>query len=377
MFKQLSSWILLDLGDFEEEFRQFHLQDTITLYKLTAIFVAIANMSMLFIDSLFMKGAGDLFAWVVVIRSMYTAFTLMSIIVIQRPSVGHTRLEEVTFVWVIVTGIYFILFNFTRPSNYLSTNIDILLIFGIYVLTSMRMSWLTALAVSFSVGSLIVAYYFKPDASIVTRITATWTHIFIQILGVVSAIQIETYRRRAFLAYVHEREAREAATTMLRIDSLTQSLTRQYFLELAEQEFERANRYAHPLAVLMLDLDHFKDINDEYGHRAGDEALQKFSRMILEQKRQSDLFGRLGGEEFGLILPETDLKNAQAVAQRIQEEWAKTHIEVSSLLIHSTVSIGVTVVSDRDQAFEDVLIRADEVLYKAKQNGRNRVEAIR
>lgn len=377
MLNSLIKQVLLDLGDLEEEYQEFHLQSTLVIYKLTAVFVAVANLAMLGIDSLFLNGQVELLLWMSVIRAMYTAFTLLSLFAVQRPNPNYARIESVTFVWIMITSIYFILFNFIRPSNHFTTSIDTLLVFGIYVLAPLRMNRLIALTIGFSAGSVMVAFWVKADMSLIDQGVMLGTHIFVQLIGLASAVQIQSYRRTAFLAYRQEREARELALGMLRIDALTQSLSRQYFLDLAEKEFERAKRYKHPLSILMMDLDFFKIINDKYGHKVGDAALQQFSRLVMEQKRMTDLFGRLGGEEFALMLPETDLDGAEETARRIQEIWAGTDIQTPVLIISSTVSIGVTAMLAHDTIFDDMLIRADEIMYRAKHGGRNRVEILR
>ena len=127
--------------------------------------------------------------------------------------------------------------------------------------------------------------------------------------------------------------------------------------------------------MLVLDADHFKNINDTYGHYAGDLVLRSLSLVILEQKRAQDTFGRLGGEEFALLLPETNLQQAKVVAERVQKVWAGTPCNVDGQIIHSTVSIGVAEANEQDTSFEDVLRRADRMMYKAKEAGRNRVVA--
>jgi diguanylate cyclase (GGDEF)-like protein len=124
-----------------------------------------------------------------------------------------------------------------------------------------------------------------------------------------------------------------------------------------------------------MDADHFKDINDTYGHYAGDLVLRNVSLVSLEQKRAQDTFGRLGGEEFGLLLPETSLEQAKVVAERIQRAWEQTPCIVDGKLIHSTVSIGVAEAHPDDKSFEDILHRADRMMYKAKEAGRNRIMA--
>jgi diguanylate cyclase (GGDEF)-like protein len=127
--------------------------------------------------------------------------------------------------------------------------------------------------------------------------------------------------------------------------------------------------------MLVLDVDRFKNINDTYGHHAGDLVLRSLSLVVLEQKRAQDTFGRLGGEEFGLLLPETNREQAKIVAERIQKIWEQTPSTVEGQVIHSTVSIGVAEVRLEDRSFEDVLRRADRMMYKAKEAGRNTVVA--
>jgi len=125
--------------------------------------------------------------------------------------------------------------------------------------------------------------------------------------------------------------------------------------------------------MLVLDADHFKNINDTYGHYAGDLVLRSLSLVILEQKRTQDTFGRLGGEEFALLLPETNLQQAKVVAERVQKAWAQTPSSVDGRIIYSTVSVGVAQANEQDTSFEDVLRRADRMMYKGKDAGRNRV----
>jgi diguanylate cyclase (GGDEF)-like protein len=124
-----------------------------------------------------------------------------------------------------------------------------------------------------------------------------------------------------------------------------------------------------------MDADRFKNINDSYGHHAGDIVLRSLSLVALEQKRAQDTFGRLGGEEFGLILPETNLEQARIVAERIQKTWEQSPVNLDGEMIQSTVSIGVAEANTDDKSFDDVLRRADRMMYKAKEAGRNRVVA--
>jgi len=152
-------------------------------------------------------------------------------------------------------------------------------------------------------------------------------------------------------------------------DPLTGALTRRHMDELCQAELDRSRRNGHSVALLMMDLDHFKLINDTHGHQTGDEVLVSFVRGTREMMRPSDALGRFGGEEFVAMLPETDLPQARLVAERIRARCAQN----GSATAH-TVSIGLTVSASPSDTMRDMLKRADLALYQAKAQGRNLVE---
>ncbi|MBD3267321.1 diguanylate cyclase [bacterium] len=157
-------------------------------------------------------------------------------------------------------------------------------------------------------------------------------------------------------------------------DALTGSYNRRMFVEQAQAEFRRSQRYNKPLTVLMLDIDFFKKVNDTYGHMAGDKVLKAFAHGCESSLRDTDLFGRMGGEEFAAVLVETDLEQAYTVAQRVLSDIANMKIVFDDYTISITVSIGMTKLEADDPSFDALISRSDEALYKAKQNGRNRIE---
>jgi len=159
-----------------------------------------------------------------------------------------------------------------------------------------------------------------------------------------------------------------------RTDDLTRVCNRRYFVELADRELARARRHRRPFTLLMIDIDHFKAINDTWGHRTGDMALRQVARVIGETLRAADLFGRLGGEEFAAVLVETEEAEAIEVAHRICATVAAARIAApNGTPIPVTVSIGLTQLRGRDIAFDNALNEADQAMYAAKQTGRNRV----
>ncbi len=168
---------------------------------------------------------------------------------------------------------------------------------------------------------------------------------------------------------VDELELRQIATT----DSLTGAQNRRSFLLDVEKEIGRAKRYKRSASFVAFDVDHFKLVNDTYGHNAGDLVLQTLAGICRADLRSVDLFGRLGGEEFMIFLPETDHQGAMLTAERLRAKIESTPVMDGATEIKVTASFGVTVFSDEDAEPLDLLKRADDALYEAKNNGRNRV----
>ncbi|WP_109109338.1 diguanylate cyclase [Azospirillum sp. TSO35-2] len=166
-----------------------------------------------------------------------------------------------------------------------------------------------------------------------------------------------------------ESELRRMATT----DPLTGLSNRRRFMELAETEMARLRRYGRPVSVLMLDIDRFKAINDHHGHAAGDQALVRLADVCRSELRDTDHVGRLGGEEFAIILPETGLSSAVEVAERLRQRLALADMPLAGGSLRMTVSIGVAVCDGEDTSIERALGRADRAMYEAKTLGRNRV----
>ncbi|WP_109151487.1 diguanylate cyclase [Azospirillum sp. TSO5] len=171
-----------------------------------------------------------------------------------------------------------------------------------------------------------------------------------------------------------ESELRRMATT----DPLTGLSNRRRFMELAEVEMARLRRYGRAVSVLMLDIDRFKAINDTHGHAVGDHALVRMAEVCRDELRDTDHIGRLGGEEFAIILPETPLASATEVAERLRQRLALAEVPIvpgdhRHGCLRMTVSIGVALCGDEDSSIERALGRADRALYEAKAAGRNRI----
>ncbi len=193
-----------------------------------------------------------------------------------------------------------------------------------------------------------------------------------------SAVRDASGKVLYFVAQIQDITERRALLDKLEFqaskDYLTGLSNRRHFLERGEAELAHVQRYGHALSLFMLDIDHFKNINDTYGHKAGDIVLQKLSQVLQDTLRNVDIIGRIGGEEFVVLLPETDLEQALEVAERLREIVAAAPvIREAGLPLHFTVSIGVVTLKQKDVNLDMLLNQADRALYEAKSTGRNRV----
>ncbi|CAD6562584.1 diguanylate cyclase [Paraburkholderia sabiae] len=207
--------------------------------------------------------------------------------------------------------------------------------------------------------------------------------VFLTLAGTVALAWVIT------VSYLRERrhhratrvlaEQLQSANTLLsaeaRHDALTGALSRRYFLDLLRHEIDRARATGEPLCMAIADLDHFKQINDRFGHAAGDRALEHFVDTCRTELRGSDAIGRLGGEEFGILLPTTPLGTGLEVVERLRVRLKATPSSKLPQSVGLSVSIGITELSAEDLP-ERIISRADQALYAAKQGGRDRSEAV-
>ena len=206
------------------------------------------------------------------------------------------------------------------------------------------------------VETLASAFSSTPMQAIVFSIAA-----FLPIIGTVGFVLMCSDQ-------LHQELVRQAS-----IDSLTGISNRRTLSEQAERAIASARRHRRSLALLLVDADHFKRINDVYGHEAGDEALQTLVATLHYALRAEDLFGRLGGEEFVIVMPEADEASARAGAERLRLAVETADFTIQERPIPLRVSIGIAVIEDAGDDFASMLRRADQAMYAAKRGGRNRV----
>ena len=168
-------------------------------------------------------------------------------------------------------------------------------------------------------------------------------------------------------------QAKCAAERLARIDELTGLYNRRAFMECAELVHGQSLRHGHSYVVLMMDLDFFKKINDTWGHRSGDAVLRTFGYFLRTRFRSTDIVGRVGGEEFAVMLPETGINEAQELAETLRKKIEKSGLHTPSGQLSFTCSVGIAELNLKHPALEETISSADEALYAAKANGRNQV----
>jgi diguanylate cyclase (GGDEF)-like protein len=188
------------------------------------------------------------------------------------------------------------------------------------------------------------------------------------------AIRLKRERDRLRESAEDARQRAEAASEMSMTDALTGLLNRYGLQRALQRELSEARRYARPLSCLLLDIDFFKTVNDNYGHAAGDAALMQTARVLSEAVRGSDVVCRYGGEEFLILAPETNLEGVTALAEKIRVAVSSRVFGDGERVFKLTLSVGAAELRS-DESGNDMIARADEALYQAKQSGRNRVEA--
>lgn len=372
MLKRILSQFLVDLGEMEGDYRVFYLKDDIAYSSLYISIAILGTFSMFTLDGLLYPDRPNLDLWLILLRGGYIVVSILIIGAIRKTSKVRVY-DRLVLTWILITIFFLLFLKFTHPAQFLRPAFYIIVPIAIYVFSPFRIINNIALALVYSVGTLSIDYFYGLEVDPLVWNTVITAQLVGHAVGFVAGLQIQSYRRKSFKAYIREKDAKEMVAYMANIDPLTKSLTRRHFFNIAESEFLRFRRYRRKLSMLVMDADHFKIINDTYGHYAGDLVLRNMSLVTMEQKRTQDTFGRLGGEEFGLLLPETNLEQAKVVAERIQKAWQQTPCPVDDKVIHSTVSIGVAEAGPEDKSFEDVLRRADRMMYKAKEAGRNKI----
>lgn len=315
------------------------------------------------------------------------------LVLFLRHFAERVHLELAVFLYIVgfcvVSDVIFLYQDYLEPSTegYMMAALTYLIAtLAAYVLFPMRYSRQILCSACFAIGFAVVHRLVPPQAGFHPSVVANF-FVTANVLGLVLSGRIKELRRDQWLAMnevrhraddlKHEIEQREVLEDRLREQANTDPLTgignRRNFFTLGQEIFDQAQRYKRPLSAVLFDVDHFKHINDTYGHAAGDEVLKTVVGAICGILRKPDVFCRYGGEEFAVLLPESDAVGASRLAERIRSVVEERTIRVNETEEHVTVSVGVAVYTERDKEFGDLITRADDALYSAKRKGRNTV----
>jgi len=362
------------LGELEPGYRRQYLKQDIKQTILFGLTWLALNLLFIFTDSL-LYGSGPLWKTALQLRLTLFLSTLVGLLFLSR--VKHPPVYDwLTLLMICSAYVQVFALNHLQPlSQY--AGLDYLIVLGIYLLVPIRLRFRLISSFAFSLANIAIysIYFFNQSTplSLSQLIVIISSYLLTNGLGVWSSSQIYSHRRQQYESQTRAMELRKDLIQNALFDQLTGVANRRHFFQVAEEEFGRFTRYNRTFSLLMLDLDHFKAVNDQFGHPVGDKVLKELADTILRNKRDSDLFGRLGGEEFALLLPETNLSGATEIAVRLRRACHTLGVP-GHMAIRVTVSIGVTQVRSEDSSFDDVLSRVDETLYRAKNNGRDRVE---
>jgi diguanylate cyclase (GGDEF)-like protein len=362
------------LGELEPGYRRQYLKQDIKQTILFSSTWMVFNLLFIYSDSL-IHGYGLIWQTALQLRLSLFITTMVGCFIllrIKRPAV----FDWLGFTLLCSAYVHVFMLNHLQPiSQY--AGLDYLIVLGIYFLVPIRVLFRLIPSVIFSLSNIIMYFtYFIAQSTVLPAsqlVIIISSFLLSNGLGIWASSQFYSHRRQQYEAQTRALELRKDLIQNALFDQLTGVANRRHFFQAAEEEFGRFIRYNRSFSLLMLDVDHFKEVNDKYGHPVGDKVLKELAETLLRNKRDTDLFGRLGGEEFALLLPETTLSGATEIAVRLRRTCYTIGVP-GHMAIHITVSIGVTQVRNEDSCFDDVLARVDETLYRAKNNGRDRVE---
>jgi diguanylate cyclase (GGDEF)-like protein len=362
------------LGELESSYRQRYLQADITQTLIFALIVILASLAFVPIDIGLLRDRPGTLALTLALRTVIILCSIGFGILLRRIGTpgGYDRL---VFGYTVLIALGQGVGAATRPASYYGTaTFDIILILYVYLIVPNELSYRVSSAVVVSLVSLSTLFLLREPSLLY------WTSIPIAMLGahligLISSTRAYTYRRQEFRA-IHEAQLlNQRLTVLAEVDALTGAFNRRKLIELGADAFSRYQRYGNCFSLMVADVDHFKRINDKHGHAAGDAVLTAVVALMLGGKRATDALGRLGGEEFALLLPETPRAAALVVAERIRQQVQEAAIDTGQGVIAATFSAGVVEIAPGDSSFDDLLRRADQLLYRAKEHGRNRIEA--
>ncbi|MFB4202498.1 hypothetical protein KBTX_03268 [wastewater metagenome] len=363
-----------------------YVRDSAARQLRAALLVAAALFLSFGLSDYALIGIGPAFYILVSLRVIVVVSALALAWAVSRRPARVDNALPVNAVWVVALTVVILIVPL-RPET-LNTQIPavMVVVITIYLFIPNRIPFMIAQSVYLGVGFLLAVMIWAPHQE---RLLATMTLllVFVNTVGLFTALRLGRLRREQFALLRDERltnlrlqrevaerqRLQERFERLAREDELTGLCSRRRFFELAAEVLRDRRRGDGDTAVCMIDVDHFKAINDRYGHAAGDAALVAFGSRCANVLREPDIIARLGGEEFVVLLPQTDLDGARDVAERLREAIAGEPVASPAGPLPLTATLGVSLVHPGESDIEPALNRADAALYEGKAAGRDRV----
>jgi diguanylate cyclase (GGDEF)-like protein len=356
-----------DLGDLETSYRQAFL----TSDAWQAIFViGLSNLaSLALIRSDYRSFQGPEFFMLLAARLGVFILSCVSVFILVKST--QPRQHDWAVASYMIAGALINIFinSLTSPDYVAYIGVSIVLLNINYFALFSPLLARTTISYLFSAAVIAQVYATHPTGDFGSVVMGM--HVLTNLIGTVISAKLYTHRRLSYKAQMEEKELQAELNELANTDPLTGIWNRRKFTAEAMLEFDRVKRYRRPLSLILLDIDHLKTINDVHGHLAGDEAIRYCVNILKAQIREQDILGRLGGDEFGLLLPETQLSEAVTVAKRIQEAGRNSRIQINSQTSRITFSMGAAELCGHEKDYDDFFGRTDKMLYRAKESGRD------
>lgn len=358
--------------DFDQKYRLYYLDADKRQVAVGMIVWSLSVAGFVGIDyTLF--GTSPFFFFMIFLRMTYISLSLWGAFRflprIQSPKV----FDRTVFWWTMASVGISILVNVNI--GYVSVQgllIDFVIILSFYSFVPNRSAIRLVAPLMLTFYDLAAALLNDPPLRGSSLSIMLFSQFGVNFLSYVFSQRLHIFRRKEFLSHQEEKTIRAELERLAATDPLTNVHNRRHILEMAGEAFYRFRRYGRPFSVMVMDMDGFKSVNDSFGHHQGDAVLVQFSQTVLREKRELDALGRIGGDEFCLILPETLSESAGVLADRIIKNSTTWQMTESDQHLRVTVSIGISHVLPEDTSLDAVFARADSALYLSKNRGRSR-----
>ncbi len=354
---------------------QFYLEEDL-LHTKIAIVVAICFCLIFIRNDYVFFGIGPLLYQAVLARAIFVSLSVGALFFLSRIN-NFRQHERLVYAWCSLFILLCNYINVTRQEDNINfTYLDTVVILLILIYFPGNVWGKSILAGCLAISDIVILILFKTPKDALSLEVIVFSYLIALLSGIVITSKFRKFRNKQYYALVKEHNMCLELEKVAYTDYLTGALNRRKFFQLGEHQFSLFKGNEASFSIIMLDLDYFKKLNDKFGHATGDIFLKEFTKTVIDHKRPSDILGRLGGEEFALILPEIKLEFVIEIAERLRSSCESNEVIFNQDVLHTTVSVGVAEVSEKDGSFHDVLKRADEAMYQAKNRGRNRVQFI-